>query len=250
MGVEPPARPQPAGTTESPSPAPELERPSAGEEDQVGENISCTEEVKRNRERHIEVLRDVKRRHRDALFTLTGVWGVGVGSVYSDGERTREVGITVHIDIDTEAAPGQSDPKLLIPSSIEGCTVDVQVGKPPVPAAAETPSPTAQSGPLVWGDKISCTEEVKRNRDRHVEALTEVRARHHAALMAIPGVYGAGIGYIYAEGKRTSEIGITVKLSKILPPGATDPKSLVPSAIEGCTVSARVSDAEPRNVSR
>ena len=58
------------------------------------------------------------------------MWGLGVGSVYIDGQRTDGIGIVVLVD---ERLPAdQVDPDNLIPAKIEGCTVNVQVASPPI----------------------------------------------------------------------------------------------------------------------
>ena len=85
-----------------------------------------------DRTHHTQVLIEVMRRHQPRLDAIPGVWWVGVGFVYVDGERTEDIGIVLMVD---ERIPAdQVDPRDLIPRKIEGCTVNVQVASPPVPA--------------------------------------------------------------------------------------------------------------------
>ena len=97
-------------------------------------------------------------------------------------------------------------------------------------AVAETPET------LVWGDKISCTSEARSTRERYQEVLLEVRDRYHDALKVIPGVIGAGVGYIYEDGKRTGRIGIIVHFDPEKTHGYPDAADLIPDEIEGCAV--------------
>ena len=98
--------------------------------------ISCTEEVVADRDRHVEVLFEVRERHElGSLLAVEGVWGLGVGRVRKDGKNTGELGIIVHAY--RQAAPNGADPWDAIPSMIEGCIVNLQVGAPPVPATSE-----------------------------------------------------------------------------------------------------------------
>ena len=43
-------------------------------------------------EKYIDILGEVKGRHRDRILAIPGVIGIGVGSVYKDSERTGEIG--------------------------------------------------------------------------------------------------------------------------------------------------------------
>ena len=86
--------------------------------------VSCNAWVRADRDRHIEVLKDVKQRHRDSLWAIPGVHGLGVGFVRREGRRTDEVGIVVVFD--SVLPPEQIDPDNLLPTTIEGCMVNVQ----------------------------------------------------------------------------------------------------------------------------
>lgn len=95
--------------------------------------LSCTKDVISADDRdHIEILTDVKARHRDMLFAIPGVIGVGVGFVFKDGERTEEVAILVYTN--KELPPEQVDPMGVIPTELEGCKVSVREIGPLQPA--------------------------------------------------------------------------------------------------------------------
>ena len=95
------------------------------------------------------------------------------------------------------------------------------------------------------GKKISCTNRITSSQDPLYEVLRAVNRRHSDALMAIPGVNGTGVGSVYKDGEYAGEIGIIVFIDQEIPPGQADPRDVVPSKIEGCTVSIRVSEAAP-----
>ena len=89
-----------------------------------GPRISCSEEIAADYHLHIEVLRDVKRRHRDWLLAIPGVNGLGVGVMYKHGESTDDLGIVVNVD--SRLPVDKVDPENLIPDFIEGCVVSVK----------------------------------------------------------------------------------------------------------------------------
>jgi len=92
--------------------------------------LSCTKDVITIDDRdHIEILKVVKARHRDMLFAIPGVIGLGVGVVFEDGERTNEVAILVYTN--KELPADQVDPMGLIPTRLEGCKVSVRNINPP-----------------------------------------------------------------------------------------------------------------------
>ena len=109
---------------------------------------------------------------------------------------------------------------------------------------SSTPTPAAFEA----DDRISCTDEVKADPKRHTEVLIEVKNRYRDLLSAIPNVNGLGVGVVYRDGERTDEFGIIVHFPAALLPSENELRVLVPSAIEGCTVS--VQTAEPPRISR
>ena len=79
---------------------------------------------------YFDVLKDAKRRHRDSLWAIPGVNGLGVGSPpgVDHGRRDADaIGITVSVDPDQVTI--ESDPRNHVPSSIEGCKVSAWLGK-------------------------------------------------------------------------------------------------------------------------
>ena len=86
--------------------------------------ISCTEEVVADRERHIEVLIEVKTRHQIELSKIPGVVGIGAGWAHEDGKRNRDV-LTINVGVSPDTLDDEADPWDLVPSTIEGCKVSV-----------------------------------------------------------------------------------------------------------------------------
>lgn len=66
----------------------------------------------------------VKRKHEAELLSRPNVSGVGVGYVQRQGKATGEIGIVVMVV--QKVAPTQLKPHELIPTELEGVTVDVQ----------------------------------------------------------------------------------------------------------------------------
>ena len=111
-----PATPTAEPATATPEPTPD---PFASD------RISCTEEVLTDPIRHNEILKEVLRRHQQALGAIPGVHGFGIGVVRKDGVDTGERGIKVGFDIELDAKDPEA--KSLIPSSLEGCQVHLEV---------------------------------------------------------------------------------------------------------------------------
>lgn len=76
----------------------------------------------------MQLLTEVKERHADSLLAVPGVTGVGVGVIREDGMLTDELGIVVYVD--PKFLQERSDFRDLIPSSIEGCRIDVRASLP------------------------------------------------------------------------------------------------------------------------
>jgi len=95
-------------------------------------------------------------------------------------------------------------------------------------------SPTPEKpGEVVWGgDKISCTQEVVAARYRHLQVLSDVRTKYEHSLVEIPGVVGAGMGFVRKDGQNTNVIGIIV----IVETNPGDALLMIPSRIENCIV--------------
>jgi hypothetical protein len=92
---------------------------------------------------------------------------------------------------------------------------------------------------VVWGgDKVSCTEEVVADRDRHIEVLREVIDAYYTSFRALPGLVGLGAAPIYANGENTGKVGIEVMIDSELPPEQFE-SLMIPSEIEGCKVFIR-----------
>ena len=106
--------------------------------------------------------------------------------------------------------------------------------------SSSTPTP----GAFETDDRISCTDEVKADRKRHVQVLREVKDRHPEVL-EIPGVNGYGAGSIFRDGERTDELGIIITVDSEFPPEEVDPDDLIPSHLEGCVVSVERAHYEP-----
>ena len=93
-----------------------------------GPRISCSEEIAADRDLHIEVLRDVRRRHRDLLSAIPGIQGVGVGNV-------RPSGLGIKLIVDTAQLGEGVSLADVVPATLEGCIVDTRHGRI-VPASA------------------------------------------------------------------------------------------------------------------
>ena len=90
---------------------------------------SCTKDViSADNLDQIEILKVVKARHSDRLWAIPGVIGLGVGAVYEDGERTKEVAILVYVN--SELPPEQIDPIGVIPTELEGYKVSIKESVP------------------------------------------------------------------------------------------------------------------------
>ena len=100
-----------------------------------------------------------------------------------------------------------------------------------------------QYGP--W--RVSCTDAVIADRDRHIEVLIEVRDRHRDELMAVPGVNGLGVGIVYEDGQRSDKLGVVVYIDTQIPSDQRHPSDVIPARLEGCIVSIRASDVQPAN---
>ena len=113
----------PRVVTETASPLAQSAETSAS--NQWGEGtISCTEEVVADRERHIEVLIEVKTRHQIELSKIPGVVGIGAGWAIEDGKSNRDV-LAIRVGLSPEAFEAEIDSRGLIPMTIEGCKVSV-----------------------------------------------------------------------------------------------------------------------------
>ena len=69
-------------------------------------------------------LLEVKAKYADELWSIPGVFGIGVGLVRRGGQRTKDRAIIVHVDIDRP--PDQEDVIERIPKVLDGCPVQVR----------------------------------------------------------------------------------------------------------------------------
>ena len=93
-----------------------------------GPGNSCTERIRAEEPRHIEVLKQVKRRYRESFMAIPGGTSLGVGVVRKNGQRITEIGIIVFND--PKLPPQQIDPQGLIPKTLAGCTVTTKTIHP------------------------------------------------------------------------------------------------------------------------
>ena len=49
-----------------------------------------------------------------------------------------------------------------------------------------------------------------------MDTLVQMKDRHRDRLMAIPGVNGLGVGFVFKDGERTDELGIVVYVDEKL----------------------------------
>ena len=139
---------------------------------------------------------------------------------------------------------------------------------PPAKPATATPEPTPD--PFA-SDRVSCTEEVLADPDRHydvspevlrryrpalkaravadrkrhIDVLADVMKRYKAALESSPAVIGVGVGEVRWEaGRGTLRPGIIVLAHSQLIEGDQNSASFVPSMLEGCEVAVHLSHIE------
>ena len=198
-----PATPTAEAATATPEPTPD---PFASD------RISCTEEVTANREAYFDALEEVKERYSDRFSQEIPDVTVEVARhpdwthEWEGRSLVERYGIRLHVR--------DSDSLDLIPDSIEGC-------------------PVFGWSPDWGGDRVSCTEEVMGDRQRHSDVLKEVRRRYRDVLYSITGVLGSGIGDVDEDGIRV-HFDIEVDAE---PPTF---RRLIPMLIEGCKVSVKV----------
>jgi hypothetical protein len=114
-------------TTEpaTPTAEPATATPESTPDPFASNRVSCTREVVADRERHLEVLNDIVERYESAIYAIEGVNGIGAGPVRISGEKTGDHGIIVLVP--SQFPRELPDPRDAIPTTIEGCIVNVQI---------------------------------------------------------------------------------------------------------------------------
>ena len=85
--------------------------------------------------------------------------------------------------------------------------------------------------------QVICGGEVITDRRTHSRVLREVTDKHEQELQTIPGVVGAGYGFLRDKNsKKTGDVGIIVFVDPFLPDEEIDPHNEIPSSITGCKV--------------
>ncbi len=72
--------------------------------------------------------------------------------------------------------------------------------------------------------------------DAQVERAKEVKARHAARLMSLPGVIGVGVGLRQRSGHFTDDVAIIVMVRRKILPGELSAADTLPATIEGIPV--------------
>lgn len=72
--------------------------------------------------------------------------------------------------------------------------------------------------------------------DALTERAEQVKARHEAELMAIPGVVGVGVGFRQRNGMPTNEVAIVVMVKRKLSPDTIKVGEKLPAKLEGIPV--------------
>ena len=103
--------------------------------------------------------------------------------------------------------------------------------------ATATPDPFAS-------DRIRCTPEVVADRDWHIDVLIEVWHAYKDDLKVNTGVIGAGVGNTREADGREGVPAIIVVVHAVLEPGEVDPRTLLPTVLQGCEVAVTQSDIE------